>query len=174
LVHKLTREDPRIQYAEETNSHPEWKRYKGRKNGRHDFQIDLGLALIEMGIKMDWEDPFNEADKPKWMPQHMNFYVPCDCGKCFFCETHKTNGIEHKQNRVGVPVLHKVGCTHGRYKISEYLDHCKLCYHKRRQSHEEHETSKESRKKCNKSRMGCRGCKIPVCEDCWEEYNHDM
>jgi hypothetical protein len=29
-------------------------------NGSHVFQLDLDLALIEEGIKIDWREPFQE------------------------------------------------------------------------------------------------------------------
>ena len=62
--------------------------------GRKKFQIDLGLSLMELGIRMDWKkqgDSFEEGDKPGWMRQ--TTYVPCNCKICFFCKEGKTIGI---------------------------------------------------------------------------------
>ena len=32
----------------------DWKCYTNRNNGRQDFQIDLGLAILNYGIELDW------------------------------------------------------------------------------------------------------------------------
>ena len=45
---------------------PEWRKYLKRNNGRHDFQIDLGMALINRGIELDWKEG---KPRPKWMRQ---------------------------------------------------------------------------------------------------------
>ena len=76
---------------------PEWKVYKSKHNGRKKFQTHLGIALINKGIELDWEAPYEEETKPKWMPQTFKTgkYQPCDCGICFFCKNGKTNTIAH-------------------------------------------------------------------------------
>jgi len=76
---------------------PVWKRYKSKHNGRKKFQTHLGIALMNKGIELDWKDPFEEEDKPKWMPQKKKNgkYHPCDCGICFFCNIEMTNNICH-------------------------------------------------------------------------------
>ena len=70
---------------------PEWKKYLKRSTGRHDFQIDLGLALINRGIEWDWPEG---KPRPEWMRRRG--LVPCECGKCYFCLHEMTNGIAHK------------------------------------------------------------------------------
>ena len=34
----------------------EWRRYDDKNQGRHDFQIDLGIALMNYGISTEWKD----------------------------------------------------------------------------------------------------------------------
>ena len=43
----------------------QWEKYKSKHNGRHDFQIDLGLALLAYGIGLDWD---GELKHPDYMP----------------------------------------------------------------------------------------------------------
>jgi hypothetical protein len=49
------------------------------KNGRFDFQIDLGIQLIDMGIRNDWTNISDATNKPKWMQQKQ--CIPCNCKK---------------------------------------------------------------------------------------------
>ena len=58
----------------------EWKRYLDGHSGRHDFQIDLALSLMNYGIGLQWDG--ESAERPNFMRQDP--FVPCDCGKCFF------------------------------------------------------------------------------------------
>ena len=67
-----------------------WKTYRKATNGRHDFQIDLGLDLMAYAIALEWD---GVGKRPGWMRQ-MKF-LPCDCRKCYFCVNGHTNGIEH-------------------------------------------------------------------------------
>ena len=41
--------------------------------------MDLALAVMEYGIKLDWKEPFNDEDRPGWMRN--KFFVPCACKK---------------------------------------------------------------------------------------------
>ena len=76
---------------------PGWEIYTSKHNGRKRFQTHLGIALMNKGIELDWKDPSNENDKPKWMPQTAKNgkYHPCDCKICFFCLHGKTSSITH-------------------------------------------------------------------------------
>ena len=71
----------------------DWKKYLSKQNGRKRFQIDLGLLLMEYGIRLDWKDVSTRKNKPKWMRQ--TDLKPCNCLKCFFCKEEITNGIYH-------------------------------------------------------------------------------
>ena len=42
----------------------EWGRYLKKEFGRHDFQIDLGMALLNRAIEWDWD---GSSKKPGWM-----------------------------------------------------------------------------------------------------------
>ena len=48
----------------------------------------------------------------------------------------------------------------------KHNDSCKMCYRKTKDSGL---SSKERRKKCRSSRMGCAKCQEPICQECWDE-----
>ena len=157
----------------------EWKKYNSTLDGRYQFQIDLALSLIDYGIRHDWKEPFDESKKPAWMRKDV--YLPCDCKQCFFCTAGKTTGrIAHRP--LGRQVYrisedaYTLGprCSRGCWKISNAKQPCRMCLSKRRETHGANELHKDSKKKCTKSRFGCKECKIPICEHCWEKYNHDI
>ena len=52
-----------------------WKKYTSKETGGHDFQIDLGVALMKRAIEMDW-DGTSRKTKPKWMRREVP--VPCN------------------------------------------------------------------------------------------------
>jgi hypothetical protein len=87
-------------YLASSGLKPTWNKYRSKLSGRFEFQVDLAMALIDFGIRLDWKAPYDEADKPKWMRQKK--YVPCSCGVCFFCVEDKTTGIISPPPR-GVP-----------------------------------------------------------------------
>ena len=58
-----------------------WRLYKDKNGGRRMFQIDLGIALMNYGISLDWDGDMN-TQRPRWMRRAE--FVPCDCEKCFF------------------------------------------------------------------------------------------
>ena len=148
-----------------------WKTYRKATNGRHDFQIDLGLDLMAYAIALEWD---GVGKRPGWMRQ-MKF-LPCDCRKCYFCVNGHTNGIAHpaKEEREviyanGARVL-TVGCVEERVKILKKSgSYCRMCYRKQDKSlsHE------RQRMHCKTSTMGCPQCNEPICKHCWEE-GYDM
>ena len=73
---------------------PKWKKYGSKHNGRHDFQIDLGLALLNYAIALDWD---GSLERPEYMRQKE--FVPCDCTKCYFCINGHTKGICPKRDQ---------------------------------------------------------------------------
>jgi hypothetical protein len=34
---------------------PEWKKYRDKNDGRHNFQIDLGISVLNYGVGLDWD-----------------------------------------------------------------------------------------------------------------------
>ena len=56
-----------------------WAKYKNKNDGRRKFQIDLALAVMEYGIRLDWKEPFLDRDRPAWMRETP--FEPCACKK---------------------------------------------------------------------------------------------
>ena len=149
---------------------PMWSKYKSKNDGRRKFQIDLALAVMEYGIKLDWKEPYDDKDRPKWMRQKA--FVPCACKKCFFCKMNKTNGMEHKpKSRVEAKRKRdeKV-CTIDRVDLGRGCSYCRPCY---RNHSNTSETHSERRKACSSTRLGCKGCDEFVCAKCWKSYEHN-
>ena len=72
-----------------------------RTKGLAHFRVvDQGLSLTEHGIRMDWNAPYDETAKPRWMRQHE--YVACKCNACFFFKERKTSGIQSRPH-TGTP-----------------------------------------------------------------------
>eukprot|EP00956_Cyclotella_meneghiniana_P022021 scaffold40902_cov50-Cyclotella_meneghiniana.AAC.1 len=76
-----------------------WTLYSDKNGGLRRFQIDLGIALMNYGIGLDWNGDVN-TQRPRWM-RRLDF-VPCDCEKCFFCVHNLTTGIDHKRKNVTI------------------------------------------------------------------------
>ena len=145
---------------------PHWNRYRNNKNsGRYDFQIDLGIDLLNYGIGLDW----TSDDRPSYM--RSGNFIPCNCNKCFFCLHGYTNGIDHSRKRK-VVIEHKCGtrattdkCTSERVDLGQTgSDYCRMCYRKQKKGLK----FNEKRKLCNNARLGCAVCKEPVCDECWD------
>ena len=81
--------------AEQGIGKPEWKKYRDKNQGRHDFQIDLGISLLNYGIGLDWDG--ESRDRPSYMRK--GAFKPCECNMCFFCMKGLTNGITHQKVR---------------------------------------------------------------------------
>ena len=131
-------------------------------------QIDLALSVLEYGIKLEWKEPYDKEEKPKWLRQQN--YIPCGCKKYFFCNNDMTSGIAHtptskkeKKRKRDEKV-----CTIERVDIGKGSIHCRPCYRARRKNDTMKESSKVSKTKCNTSRLGCKGCGEQVCGKCWE------
>ena len=140
-----------------------WRQYvNDRQDGRRDFQIDLGMALLNRAIEWDWT-----GDKrPQWVRQRD--WIPCDCEECYFCLNGLTNGIDHVRNKKVITVFangakrRTHGCTEERVPIKT-RGYCRMCY--RQQSDDLSEN--EKRKRCRSSRKGCIKCQEPICATCW-------
>ena len=46
--------------AEQGIGKPEWKNYRDKNEGCHDFQIDLGISLLNYNIGPDWDEVSGE------------------------------------------------------------------------------------------------------------------
>jgi hypothetical protein len=151
-----------------------WKgKYDNKNGGRRKFQIDLGLALLNFAIGLEWD---GSGPKPRWMRQ--TDFVPCDCKKCYFCLHGLTGGIEHKRKKKKVMVQYACGtrlrtnnCTVDRCNLTtksgkkmKDAQYCRMCY---RQQEGSGLTTEEKKANCNKSTMGCVQCKEPICASCW-------
>ncbi len=63
----------------------------------HDFQINLGISLMNYDVGLDWDGVPEE--RPSYM--RTGVFKPCDCKKCFFCLQGHTNSIStvHKSKQ---------------------------------------------------------------------------
>jgi hypothetical protein len=110
------------------------------------------------------------ATRPNFMRQAA--FVPCDCGKCFFCLNDITTGIVHPPSkRAKVTVEYACGtwvktnkCTSDRVSLGMTSgSYCRMCYRKQVST----ELTAMRKKRCNTSAMGCAICQEPVCKECW-------
>ena len=93
----------------------EWNRYRDKNFGRHDFQIDLGLALVNYAITLEW---VGEDERTGWMRK--NSCVPCDCDKCYFCINGYTTGVANKQKKRKVEIVYANGVC---IRTDDCVDH---------------------------------------------------
>ena len=59
-----------------------WAVYLSKNGGHHDFQIDLEIELMIIGIELEL-DLNGKGERLDWMQQVD--WVPYDCGVCYFC-----------------------------------------------------------------------------------------
>ena len=81
----------------DTGLRDDWKKYLSKEDGRKNFQLDLGVLLMEFGIRYDWDNVMNESERPDWMRQKP--LRPCECDFCFFCKQGLTYGIFHARGK---------------------------------------------------------------------------
>ena len=150
---------------------PEWKKYRDKNQGRHDFQIDLGISLLNYSIALDWDRESRE--RPSYMRK--GTFKPCGCKMCFFRMKGLTNGITHQPSKgAKVTVEYKCGtrvmtnkCTDVRVNLGvESGSYCQMCY---RNQLTTELLAKERKKRCRASQMGCPICKEPIFKECWKE-----
>jgi hypothetical protein len=112
-------------------------------------------------------------ERPNFMRQDP--FVPCDCGKCFFCLNGITTGIAHPPTKKAkVTVEYKCGtrvttnkCTDVRVSLGlSSGKYCRMCYRKQLTTEL---SAKDRQQRCRTSRMGCPICKEPICKECWKE-----
>ena len=112
---------------------PEWKKYASKNNGRHDFQVDLAIALMNYALAAEWD---GAEERPSWMRQRE--FVPCDCKECYFCLNGHTTGISHQQKYTKVKVVSsRTGlatwtdkCTDVAVNLGRGGDYCRQCMRK--------------------------------------------
>ena len=147
----------------------QWKRYLDTHSGRHDFQINLALSIMNYGVGLHWDG--KSATRPNFMRQAA--FVPCDCDKCFFCLNNITSGIGHPPSkRAKVTVEYACGtrvktnkCTSDRVSLGmKSGKYCRMCYRKQVSTGL---TAGERQKRCKTSAMGCAICQEPICKECW-------
>ena len=142
-----------------------WYEYTKAVYGRYRFQMDLANALITLGLKMDWKD-FSDP-RPSYMRQVD--WVPCACGRCFFCENGLTHGVAHKTTG-HKRSYERVDCLPVR-ETMKHQDWCSLCTNRIKRMHPTY-SSKQVNKARLKSRKGCVGCDKWVCATCWSDFEH--
>lgn len=62
-------------------------------------------------------------------------------------------------------------CTVERVDIGKASSYCRVCYRARRGDPNIKESAIKRRYNYTASRLGCKGCGEPVCEECWKSYD---
>ncbi len=65
-------------------------------SGRHDFQIDLALSVVNYGFGLQWDGESDE--RPKFMRQ--NHFVPCDYKQTIAKETPKPSPHQEQARKL--------------------------------------------------------------------------
>ena len=137
----------------------EWKKYANKNYGRHDFQIELVMDIINYATEKEWD---RESKRTGWMRQKQ--FVACNCEECYFCQNGFTTSISHIKKKRKL-VLHCMSghtiqtnkCAEVRVDIGKHANYCKMCYIKQLDATKENGkklTAPEKKKKCNYTRMG--------------------
>ena len=171
--------------VDEKNKDDAWWKYAHGTRGRYKFQYDLGLALIEHGIKLDWKDwkDWREKRDSKSKPRYMRRerLIPCACGLCFFCKNRHTSGIDHMRGYGGPKTTKELTRTcylnNERDTLSTSSRVCDICMQREKANHPGKTYGEIKKMPCVKSTSkGCLHCKkggLYVCPKCWETYEHD-
>jgi hypothetical protein len=152
-----------------------WEKYR-KKDGRYKFQIDMALALIDMGVKEDWKEGYDDKNKPGWMRKHEA--IPCGCNMCTFCKLGKTRPPVLAEEPTGVKKKNLCpGCDEIPMKLGDEkkksATYCRVCYYRVGQITPGLHKN-EKRKQCKATYKGCRGCKTFVCDTCYPDYKHNF
>ena len=57
-----------------TAGYKSWSTFRNTNGGRRNFQIQLGLELINYGISLEWPDPTDASRRPKWVRRNVEPY----------------------------------------------------------------------------------------------------
>jgi len=159
-----------------------WHHYLTDNDGWFKWMCDLGLRLIEMGIKMDWHDITDDSKRPKWLRQLP--FKPCECGVCFFCMNNLTGKYGQPEKEAPPSSTHGTKRGHPvevasnehaefRERVSLYSVDCGVCVQQGRirkpkgvERTSEHIVT---------SALGCphSDCRRrSVCPEHWQEFQH--
>ena len=98
--------------------------------------MDLGIALINHGLSLDWKDlGTDKAKRPSYVRQKKD-WVPCGCRdkgvcgqiRCFFCANGMTHEIAHRDMSKKKPTSSKARkvCS-DRVDIGKGVAYCHYC-----------------------------------------------
>ncbi len=84
-----------------------------------DFQVALGIALVNYAIELEWSVPTQQ--KPDLTCQ--STLLPFDCEQCYFCVNNMTKGIHHCPEIVthvqsDRKTVKKSGCNNEHVKVT--------------------------------------------------------
>ena len=133
-----------------------------------------GMTITNHAIEQEWKDL--GGPHPNWM--HQLPFLPCECQKYFFCSKGLTNGIAQKMPKKTKMVFinhHKShtitkGCTMVWVNLDWVSQHYRQCYRNLMKGADEQKRliSKEKRRLCNSSTLGCSSCDETICKTYWE------
>ena len=108
-----------------------WKKYQ-KKEERNNFQIDMAILLIDMGVKNDWNEDYDDSNKPEWM-QRLD-PLPCYRNKCMYCKLGKTRPpvMAEEPTRLQKKKLCPE-CNDIPMKLDETAksaEYCRVCYYR--------------------------------------------
>jgi hypothetical protein len=136
-----------------------WKKYQN-KDGRYKFQIDMALALIDMGVKEDWKEGYDDENKPGWMRKHEA--IPCGCNMCTFCKLGKTRPPVLAEEPTGVKKKKlRPECDDIPVKLNEdakSAEYCRVCFYRVGRMTPKLKYN-EKRKQCKKHTKGAEDVK---------------
>jgi hypothetical protein len=153
-----------------------WKKYLNKNGGRGEFQVDLGIAVLNYATQLEWIDLTKGG--PSWIRQNSKTWIPCDCNACFFCLNGMTNGIYNKQSKMivvyedGTKKKRAVECDKLRETIFKSGQPCVACLAQLKVTQPQLRSWADRRMLAKSSTKGCRVCRQAVCAKCWESYEH--
>ena len=145
--------------------------------------MDLGLALIAAGIKLDCPNIRDLKEKKK-RPPHMRKidWIPCDCGRCFFCKNGFTRGVQHKpRHQPKKPPPARLPLPPSQHPTDRQdlksRGWCVLCLNHLTPAQKK--LPAEEQRKCQGCiGLGCPECnggkELLVCKHCWKTHNHTL
>jgi hypothetical protein len=180
-----------------------WKKYlKGNSKGTFDWMLDMGRAIMEKGIRMDWKDITDDSQRPPYMRKR---FLPCSCKICFCCKNKLTGRYgppappkkvaalvtpakkrssptssrssltkRAKRGRIVEVARDHLRPGQKRVPIFEYQKNCSVCMMLGRKRKSKNAVI-EGEKYIKRSSLGCPhlNCRDrPVCSEHWEKFKH--
>ena len=59
-----------VYYVANAGLRYDWNKYTSKHDGRKRFHLDIGIVLMEDGIRLDWGEVNDKETKPDWMSQN--------------------------------------------------------------------------------------------------------